>query len=208
MGNMELNQFDDPVPYVHSDASGLLDENLSWKAKAILIYILNRPLNWEMKVQDLVNRSSDGESSVRAGLRELEEHGYLKRDRKRDDDGIWNAMTWYVTENPNELPLEETPQGSSPPPENPHPDFPDVDNPSVENQAFSTSNGSSSNSSTPKASSSTYAVDDPKPPEDQGMSPEEFRDGLIEGAEEFTPDRFRSKNGSTRSNQGEGDHGN
>ncbi len=47
------------------------DDRLSWKATAILAYLLAKPDGWEIRVADLIKRKQDGRDSVRSGLREL-----------------------------------------------------------------------------------------------------------------------------------------
>lgn len=62
------------------------DKKLSWKAKGIWLYAFSRPDDWSFHLSDLVNQSTDGITSVRAGLQELEDAGYLKREQKRENN--------------------------------------------------------------------------------------------------------------------------
>lgn len=66
-------------PYVMIHKGYLEDENLSFKAKGILTYLLSKPDNWKVIVGDLIKRSKDGEKAVRSGLNELKENGYLQK---------------------------------------------------------------------------------------------------------------------------------
>ncbi len=59
--------------------TALLDSELSWKAKGLHDYIRTRPSDWELYYNDLSNRSTDGEASVRAGINELVNKDYLTR---------------------------------------------------------------------------------------------------------------------------------
>lgn len=78
------------------------DSRLSWKAKAIWMYAFSRPDDWTFHMNDIVNKATDGRESVRAGLKELENCGYLHRDQKRDN-GQFSAAEWVFYETPHEF---------------------------------------------------------------------------------------------------------
>ena len=52
----------------------MLMDDLSWKAKGLHYYIRTRPKGWKIWINDLINKSTDGETSVRAGIKELLEN--------------------------------------------------------------------------------------------------------------------------------------
>ena len=56
----------------------LADPRLSWKAKGILSYLLGHSDDWEVRTEDLVNRSIDGRDAVYSALNELRKAGYAK----------------------------------------------------------------------------------------------------------------------------------
>lgn len=60
------------------------DPKLSWKAKGLYAYLTSRPDGWEVREMDLERRSNDGRTSLRAGIRELEESGWLTRKQERE----------------------------------------------------------------------------------------------------------------------------
>lgn len=64
------------------------DKRLSWKAKGMLSTFLSLPDNWDYKVHGLAEMSTDGEASVKAGLKELEKYGYLNRNPIREKGKI------------------------------------------------------------------------------------------------------------------------
>ena len=66
-------------PYVIINKEFLDNDNLSWKAKGILSYLLSKPDDWQVNTFNLINKSSEGKTSVYSGLKELKEHGYLKK---------------------------------------------------------------------------------------------------------------------------------
>ena len=65
-------------PYARIPNRILEDKKLSWKAKGILAYCMSKPENWEIRITDLVNKSSDGESAVRSAIKELQEKKYCE----------------------------------------------------------------------------------------------------------------------------------
>lgn len=79
------------------------DDNLSWKAKGILLYLLSRPDDWQIYESELVRHSTDGLSGLKTGIKELEKVGYIQRTRKRDDKGRLKEYEYAVYENPNHI---------------------------------------------------------------------------------------------------------
>ena len=106
-------------PYVMLDKRLAENPSLSWKAKGLMAYMLSRPDDWQIRVTDLVRRSPDGESAVRSGLRELEQHGYIVRKRRHDAaTGHFAGIMLTVHERPVPAPCDapktETPQTELP----------------------------------------------------------------------------------------------
>lgn len=86
---------------VHKDF--IHDNNISWKAKGILLYLLSRPDNWQIYETELTKHTSDGRDSLRTGIKELEEVGYIKRKRKRDNKGQFKEYEYMVFEHSNHI---------------------------------------------------------------------------------------------------------
>ena len=77
------------------------DENLSAKSLGILAKMLSLPDNWEFSETGLCSIfKKDGRSSIRSGLKELEENGYLVRSRVRDESGKLTSAEWTVSDQP------------------------------------------------------------------------------------------------------------
>ena len=85
--------------FVVMDKTFLNDTSLSWKAKGIMAYMLSKPDNWTFYINELIKHSTDGEASFRAGFKELQEQGYVKRYPIRKGNRIvrWETV---VLENP------------------------------------------------------------------------------------------------------------
>jgi hypothetical protein len=98
------------------------DKRLSFKAKGIWLYAFSRPDDWEFNLTDIVNQSLDGRDSVRNGLKELEENGYLERCQPREIDGKYSYAEWEFHEEPilkKLVPKTENPHAAGQLTENP-----------------------------------------------------------------------------------------
>ncbi|MDU0443773.1 DnaD domain protein [Staphylococcus haemolyticus] len=89
--------------FVTVHKSFIHDDNLSWKAKGILLYLLSRPDDWRIYETELNKHSSDGRDSLRTGIKELEEAGYIHRTRKRNEKGQLREYEYEVFEQPNQI---------------------------------------------------------------------------------------------------------
>ena len=83
----------------------LRDERLSYRARGILAVILSRPDNWRTDAISLCRGATEGREAVRSALRELEEAGYIVRQRLQDERGRWRSVA-LVHEVPQ--PTQET----------------------------------------------------------------------------------------------------
>jgi len=102
-------------PYVMMNKTGLNDPRLSFKAKGILAYLLSKPDDWKVMVEELINSSADGKRAVYSGLKELETYGYIKRKRVyRIDETTgrnvidrWEMLVYEIPPEENEDSKEE-----------------------------------------------------------------------------------------------------
>ena len=91
------------------------DCKLSAKAKGVACQLLSLPPTWDFSIKGICTLFSDGEASIRSALTELEEAGYLYRERERVDGKLGKCI-YVITDSKN---CEK----------------PNVENPHVENQA-------------------------------------------------------------------------
>lgn len=75
------------------DNEAVRDKRLSFKATGLLVFLLSLPDEWEPNSNHLASIKTDGRDSVRAGLRELEDMGYLIRERKVLPNGTFD---WVI----------------------------------------------------------------------------------------------------------------
>lgn len=80
--------------YTHVNNEIFHDKNISYKAKGLFCQMLSLPENWDFKENSIKALATDGISSVRAGLKELMEKGYLVRKPIREGNLI---VDWEYT---------------------------------------------------------------------------------------------------------------
>lgn len=88
--------------FVQVDNTMIYDGRLSLKAKGLLLLMLSRPNNWVFYEEELVKHCTDGISSLRTGLAELKECGYLRKIRSTDEQGRVTGWETHVFETPQE----------------------------------------------------------------------------------------------------------
>ncbi|MFJ9822302.1 hypothetical protein ACIRU3_45210 [Streptomyces sp. NPDC101151] len=101
-------------------ANGLFrNPRLSFKAKGMFGLISTHQDGWRMSVTDLARRSRDGEAAVKTGLKELEVHGFLLRERERHPDGTLGAAAYFITDLPSLQNSSSQPMSGFPPVDKP-----------------------------------------------------------------------------------------
>lgn len=93
------------------------DPELSWKAKGLLGYLLTRPDNWNINVEQLRKASAGGRDTIYSTLRELIDARYISRSLLRDEKGRSNGYLYIISE--TKIPIGEIPFTEKPEKENP-----------------------------------------------------------------------------------------
>jgi hypothetical protein len=88
-------------PYVTVNKEFIKNNQLSWKAKGILLYLLSKPDDWQTYIEDIINHSTDGKVSVATGLVELKRLGYIKKVAVRNEKGQVTQWLTKVYEHPD-----------------------------------------------------------------------------------------------------------
>ena len=73
--------------YLNVPSATVADGRLSFKARGILAYLLDKPAGWDVRSVAIAADSPDGKAAVQAGLRELARAGYYRIERRRLLDG-------------------------------------------------------------------------------------------------------------------------
>ena len=108
----------------------LRDKSLSLKAKGLLSLMLSLPEEWDYTTKGLARICKDGVDSICAGVRELEEHGYVIRQRVRNPNGQLGAIEYTILEQPRP-PEPEKPERENPVLDNPEQVSPVLEEPEV-----------------------------------------------------------------------------
>jgi len=110
----------------------LQDKNLSLKAKGLMSFCLSLPPTWDFSVSGLVKVCKEGRDCVMTTLAELEQQGYLHRERLRNADGTLGAADYVIYEYPH-TDGTDAPESEKPMSENPTQDIPTLAEPALEN---------------------------------------------------------------------------
>lgn len=93
----EQNTLRRPVFSFSSIPNGIiLDSNLSAKAKGIFVYFLSRPDGWKFYASEIVKHFTDGKDSIRSGIKELCDKGYLRVFRFKNEQGQFNGWVYEI----------------------------------------------------------------------------------------------------------------
>lgn len=114
------------------------DTRLSLKARGLLILMLSLPDCWQFSIKGLATLSGEGNDSIRGGIKELEEVGYLSRKRKHLPNGRLGEMEYTLYEQAQ--PKEEKPTSDLPTLENPTQEKPIQENPTQEKPTLLSTN--------------------------------------------------------------------
>lgn len=94
----------------------IFDSGLSAKAIGLFCYLWHLPDDWQFYEMEVMNHFKDGRYSIRSGLKELEDAGYVKRVQARHNgDGKFTNYDWEL----NESPLSGFPTSGKPTSEKP-----------------------------------------------------------------------------------------
>ncbi len=108
----------------------LRNRSLSLKAKGLLSLMLSLPEGWDYTTKGLAHICKDGVDSICAGVRELEEQGYVIRERVRNANGQLGAIEYTILEQPRTSePERENPVQANPVLDNPKLGKPEQGNP-------------------------------------------------------------------------------
>ena len=101
-------------PYALISKVILRDRRLSAKSMGLMCYFLSLPDDWEISINELVRHFSDGEKSIRAGIKELVLLGYIEMQQSRGERGRFSSTLFLIHEEPTKSAQPLEPRGISP----------------------------------------------------------------------------------------------
>lgn len=167
----------------------LRDKSLSLKAKGLLSLMLSLPEEWDYTTKGLARICKDGVDSICVGVRELEEHGYVIRQRVRNANGQLGAIEYTILEQPRPpepkpgKPERENPVQANPVLDNPVLGKPEQENPAQLNTKKSKKDLSSTQGSNPILSSPPTPRDEDRTGWDGMRERERYRELILENIE-------------------------
>ena len=195
------------VNYTVMSNHHLQDKRLSLKAKGLLSYMLSLPDDWDYSLKGLTIGCKDGLDSVRTAVLELEEHGYVRRQKVRNAKGQIIDYDYQVYESPVEddpaVPGKEggpsapsstkSPKSRMKPCSSPFLDFPNLAEPNLEKATQQNTNKQNTKRQSTNLSGQTGKTADFDQMEAQVR--EEFRERLeIDTlAQRYDPDKLTSQ---------------
>ena len=114
----------------------LRNRKLSLKAKGLLSLMLSLPEDWDYTTKGLAHICKDGIDAISTALKELEQQGYLTRERVRLPSGRLGDIEYTIHEQPVTLDIPpNSPKRENPRQVNPGQAFPEQVKPERENHA-------------------------------------------------------------------------
>jgi hypothetical protein len=80
------------------DRRSIADEDLSFRALGILVWLLDKPDDWKIDAERMCAQRKEGRDAIRTACKELVDAGYMVRERKQGPGGRWTTtITVYET---------------------------------------------------------------------------------------------------------------
>ena len=100
--------------------------------------MLSLPEDWDYTTKGLAKICKDGLDSICSTIKELEQHGYVKRKRVRNEKGQLKTIEYTILEQPETaIPEQEKPKRENPVLDNPEQEKPILENPTQLNTNIS-----------------------------------------------------------------------
>lgn len=133
---MAVFRIDKTRDYTVMSNHHLRNTSLSLKAKGLLSLMLSLPDNWDYTTKGLAAICKDGIDSICSTVNELERHGYIIRERTRNEKGQLKEIEYTILEQPKMVsPEQENPKRENPVLDNPVLEKPEQVCPEQENPA-------------------------------------------------------------------------
>lgn len=122
--------------------SAAQDSRLSLKARGLFLLMQSLPPDWSYSISGLAAKANTGKDTIRSGLKELTEVGYLVKEQAHDSSGKFTRNVFVLqeeappplSENPTTVGSSEAPSSGKPSTEKPTSEKPSTDFPTVQNK--------------------------------------------------------------------------
>ena len=95
-----IKRVPDNIPYTVIGNHILQNDNLSLTARGLLAYLISKPPDFQIRVDQLRDHFQEGRRRVTNALEELKESGFLKKQQIRNDKGQVKSWQWIISQEP------------------------------------------------------------------------------------------------------------
>lgn len=93
--------------YFTASNEPFVDNRMSWETRGLIGYLLTKPDNWQVRIEDLVKQGPAKITKLRRMLAEARLYGYMNRIRITKADGTFDWIT-EVFESPSQNPRQSS----------------------------------------------------------------------------------------------------
>lgn len=87
------------------------NNKISCKAKAVYCYLYSRPEGWEYYITEICKNFKEKIDTIRSAIHELEQLGYVERQRLRRSDGTLGGFDFFIRTTTEKTTLDIPPHG-------------------------------------------------------------------------------------------------
>jgi hypothetical protein len=80
------------VPFTQVPNRLINHPDISWKAKGVYSYILSKPDGWDFSAKRICKDASDGYKGTISAIKELEDHGFIYREKHGDGRTTYHVL--------------------------------------------------------------------------------------------------------------------
>ena len=95
-----IKRVPDNIPYTVIGNHILQNDILSLTARGLLAYLISKPPDFQIRVDQLRDHFQEGRRRVTNALEELKESGFLKKQQIRNDKGQVKSWQWIISQEP------------------------------------------------------------------------------------------------------------
>lgn len=102
--------------YTVVDRRTVNDSRLTFRARGVLVWLLDKPDGWEITREELAKQTPEGQDAMRTVLKELVTLGYLVREKRQTENGTWvtDSVLYEVPDTEGGKPPTGQPKGGFP----------------------------------------------------------------------------------------------
>lgn len=103
-----------PAQYLILNTAVINDDRLTIKARSVLIYLLSKPKDWQLRISDIKRKLDIGTHSVRSALKQLQAAGYAIYHRLKTGHTVWTIFDTPQNQQNSDVSTAITPQVENP----------------------------------------------------------------------------------------------